>query len=454
MQQDIYMNIQELTCSRNGIRITLNKQGENIYVKSRHPIKYGCYSEIETDEAVFQFNMNNEIIGMQGQKDNWPSSQEWLKRTAGNDWVYYSTGGYSGTYESFGNGFLAEPIHFRIPSPYNEIYKATGEYYIPNFSYNSNSILGFDPFKETSVQNLVNSWYDILKSHLNSFDFKESFASFIDDVLKTTPEILEDRAEVLFNIIGSRPSVLPPDTRHVDYNVIPLSLSEGCLHKCAFCKIKNKRPFSTRTTEDVDKQIKDLKQFYGRNLINYNAIFLGDHDTLNSEEDFIIENAKKAIKQFGFDNSYMQGSSIYLFGSVNSFLNKNDFFFKKLEQMECRTFINLGLESADQTTLDYLGKPISAKKVKESFKRMVAINQEFNNIEITANFIIGDELSPEHYNAFLKLTRDELNVPQNKGAVYLSPLFSKIPSRSMLFHFNQLKRLSRIPTYLYTIQRL
>jgi len=455
MQPAKYRNRQEHTCSRHGIHITLNKQGENIYVKSRHPVKYGCYSEIETPEAIFQFNQNNEIIGLQGKQDNWPSSREWLKRTAGNDWVYYSTGGYSGTYESFGKDFLAEPIHFKIPSPYNEIYKATGEYYVPNFSYHSNSILGVDPFNETPVQSLIYSWYEILNTSFNlSGDFPEPFASFINEVLKITPQILQDRAKKLFEIIGSRPSVLPPDTRHVDYNVIPLSLSEGCLYKCGFCEIKNKRPFSTRTTDEVEKQIEQLKQLYGRNLVNYNAIFLGDHDALNSKEDFIIETAEKAIKQFGFHNSYMQGCSLYLFGSVDSFLASNDSLFQQLEQMGCRIFINLGFESADQATLDYLGKPISAKQVNESFKRMIYINQKFDNIEITANFILGDELPPEHYSAFFQLTREGLKHPHNKGTIYLSPVFSKAPSRSMLFYFNQIKHLSRLPTYLYTIQRL
>ncbi|MCF8010294.1 MAG: radical SAM protein [Clostridiales bacterium] len=455
MPQKEYMNRQEDTCFRRGIRITLNKKGEDIYVKSRHPVKYGCYSEIETPEAVFQFNLNNEIVGMQGQQDNWPSSLEWLKRTTGNDWVYYSTGGYSGTYESFGKDFLTEPIHFKIPSPYNEIYKAIGEYYVPNFSYISNSVLGVDPFNETSVQNLISSWYDILNTSLQpSCDFPEPFASFINEVLKITPQILQDRANKLFNIIGSRPSVLPPDTRHVDYNVIPLSLSEGCIYKCAFCEVKNNRPFSTRTASEVEKQIEQLKQLYGHNLLNYNAIFLGDHDALNSNKDFIIENAEKAIKQFGLRNSCMHGCSLYLFGSVDSFLASNDSFFQQLEKIGCRTYINLGLESADQATLDYIGKPISAKQVIESFKRMMYINQEFNNIEITANFILGDELPPEHYSTFFQLAREGLDHPQNKGTIYISPFFSTMPSRSMLFYFNQIKRLSRLPTYLYTIQRL
>jgi len=455
MLKQEYINKQEITCSQNGIRITLNKQGKNIYEKSRHPVKYGCFSEIETPEAIFQLNLNNEIIGLQGRGDNWPSSLEWLKRTIGNDWIYYSTGGYSGTYETFGQGFLAEPICFKIPSPYNEIYKATGEYYVPNFLYSTNSILGVDSFNEPAVKELIHSWYNILKNSLNNLkDLSEPFASFTNEVLQITPEILKDRANKLFNIIGSRPSVLPPDTRHVDYNVIPLSISQGCLYKCAFCEIKNKHFFKTRTIKEVEQQIKEIKHFFGPNLINYSAIFLGDHDALNCAEDFIIASVKKAIKEFGLNNSYMQGCSLYLFGSVDSFLASNYSLFQKLEQMSCRTYINLGFESFDQKTLDHLGKPISSEQVKESFRRMMDINKSFHNIEITANLLMGEELSLEHYNAFLQQIRDSLGHRYNKGCIYFSPFITEKPSRSMLFYFNQIKQLSRLPTYLYTIQRL
>lgn len=63
---------------------------------------------------------------------------EWLKRTKGNDWVYYSTGGYAGVFE------------------------AIGEYYLPNFAYPPNNLLGGQPFCENTISGLTNSWYQRL----------------------------------------------------------------------------------------------------------------------------------------------------------------------------------------------------------------------------------------------------------------------------------------------------
>ena len=103
-------------------RINLEKRGSSSYQKLSFPIHCGVYSEIETKSHVFHFNLNHEIIRAKGKGRGWPHPHEWLKRTPGNDWVYYSTGGYTGVFE------------------------ATGEYYLPNFQYPTNNLLGGDPF--------------------------------------------------------------------------------------------------------------------------------------------------------------------------------------------------------------------------------------------------------------------------------------------------------------------
>ena len=84
------------------LNITLNKHGSDRYTKASYPIRYGRFSEIKTSDHTFQFNLNGEIKFIQGLGKNWPDPSERLKRTVGNDWVYYSTGGYSGVYDSFG----------------------------------------------------------------------------------------------------------------------------------------------------------------------------------------------------------------------------------------------------------------------------------------------------------------------------------------------------------------
>ncbi len=135
-----------LTAEAGDYRVTLYKKGADTYAKTRHPVAHGLYHEIRTPDAVLQFNLYNEIVRARGLDEGWPSDREWLKRTLGDDWVYYSTGGYGGRHETFGAGSLPQPIRFHIPTLYSEIFRATGEYYLPNLSYPSNAILGDQPF--------------------------------------------------------------------------------------------------------------------------------------------------------------------------------------------------------------------------------------------------------------------------------------------------------------------
>jgi radical SAM superfamily enzyme YgiQ (UPF0313 family) len=144
-----------------------------------------------------------------------------LKRTAGNDWNYYSTGGYTGVFE------------------------ATGEYYLPNFRYPTNNLLGGQPFLQTEVAELVDNWHQILSGirdrvccSLPGDKVRDEHGLLLEKMVANSPQLLEDKARRLFEIIGSRVSVMPPDARHVDYNVIPVTISRGCLYKCQFCRVK------------------------------------------------------------------------------------------------------------------------------------------------------------------------------------------------------------------------
>ena len=107
--------------------ITPDKKGAREYSKVSYPLRYGSFAEIRTPDYIFQFNLNGEIKFISGQGINWPDPSEWLKRTVTNDWIYYSTGGYSGVYDSF------------------------GEYYLPCLSYPSNTINLSDPFNNNAV---------------------------------------------------------------------------------------------------------------------------------------------------------------------------------------------------------------------------------------------------------------------------------------------------------------
>ncbi len=413
------------------LRISLNKTGSRRYARMSYPIHCGLFSEVETRDWLLHFNLNNEIIRAKGKSRNWPHPHEWLKRNMGNDWIYYSTGGYTGVFE------------------------ATGEYYLPNLPYKSNGLLGGNPFAEAAVEDLIDSWPRILGQVRKSrIGMPAGIGDFLDEAIANSPETLAAKADSLFSICGGRSTVLPPDTRHVDYNVIPVTIATGCLYKCRFCEVKNKRPFAAKTMEEIRAQIEQLKTVYGRDLPNYNSLFLGEHDALQAGSTLILATLDETYSAFAFDHGYIDGCSVFLFGSVTSLLNTPDSFFEELDQRPYDVYINIGLESADQQTLDLLGKPLTSALVEEAFGRIQAINDRWARTEITANFVLDDNLPETHLPAFLRLVRESLPRVKPKGCVYLSPLRFGQPSRSQTFGFNRLKVLSRVPTFLYIIQRL
>jgi hypothetical protein len=138
---------------------------------------------------------------------------------------------------------------------------------------------------------------------------------------------------------------------------------------------------------------------------------------------------------------------------VDSFLRAEEGLFEELNRLPFQTWLNLGLESVDQETLNRLGKPLKAEKVEEAFDRMLAINRQYDRLEVTANFVIDPGLPPAHWESLERLTCEGFPHSSDKGAIYLSPL--KPEGRSELRRrFKELKMKSRLPLYLYILQCL
>lgn len=395
------------------------------------PIHAGVFTEIELQDLQLHFNLNGEIIRAKGKGSGWTHPHEWLKRTMGNDWIYYSTGGYTGVYET------------------------TGEYYLPNMPYTTNGLLGGKPFQLDEVNTVIETWQDRITGIIKTEpSLPDDFRHFLESIAKNSQQSLAAKAAYLFSICGGRSTVLPPDTRHVDYNVIPLTVANGCLYKCRFCEVKNKKPFAPKSTDEIRSQIQHLKELYSHDLCNYNSIFLGEHDALHRGAATLLDTLDSCYEEFGFATSYISGCNAFLFGSASSLLNTPESFFKDLQQLPYAVYINIGLESADQQTLDMLGKPITTEIVTECFQRIQSINDTYSKTEVTANFVFDEGLPENHVPSFLHLVRDSLDRSKPKGCIYLSPLKFGSPSRAQTFVFNRLKVLSRVPTFLYIIQRL
>jgi radical SAM superfamily enzyme YgiQ (UPF0313 family) len=275
-------------------------------------------------------------------------------------------------------------------------------------------------------------------------------------VAANSPDYLRQRANRLHSILKARVSVLPPDCRHVDYDVMPLMITDGCLYNCSFCEVKTGIDLSCRSRREIMDQLIALKEFFGPDLSNYNSIYLGQHDALGAEADDIIFAAEQAYTLLDINKSYMQEPRLFLFGSAESFVKMEEYLWRSLNRLPFYTYVNLGLESFDDETLRFLKKPVSSAVMQKAFTQMAAINKRYENIEVTANFLLGADLPANHVASLVAHLSDS-GIPEGgsgKGCIYISPLKGSKNRKELLAQFRTIKQKSRFQTFLYLIQRL
>ena len=411
------------------------KKGKGMLAKQTFPRRPYQYSEIRTPGFEFCFDLNGEIISIRGLAPDWPHPAEHFKRTVGNDWVYYTVGDKSGS---------------------EGIISWMGEYYLPCLPYVSNPVWDVKCFSNPVVMMALGEWSQLYANlyMANSKGLYPRAKDLIKQILANDDQTLHERSQQLNQIIGGRISVLPPDTRHVNYNIIPVTIADGCLYHCKFCCVKSDQKFQKRSKESVLDQITALKDHFGADRSNYHALFLGNHDALAAGDDLICFAAEQAYGAFGFRERMRQDPFLYLFGSVGSFLGAGETLFEKLNELPFYTYINIGFESIDANTLTGIGKPVTAEQVQEAFKKMMEINAGYNRIEVTGNFIMGENLPADHYLSLAELLKNADVINKSKGAIYLSPLKDSPNKRELLPQFYQLKEESRLPVFVYLIQRL
>jgi hypothetical protein len=421
--------------SPDNLAISVEKQYPAKIAKASFPLRYGKYSEIRTSEYEFLFNLNGEIKFIRGLNTRWPHPAEQLKRTDGNDWVYYTVGDTSGA---------------------DGIISWLGEYYLPCLPYPSNSVWEINYFANPEIMNGFAAWSQLYANlHAARKDRLHVKAKeLVNSIINNHDGVLQERSRKLNEILGDRPTVLPPDTRHVDYEVIPLLIADGCLYHCGFCCVKSTQRFKARSKANIMEQIRNLKEFYGRNLENFSALFLGNHDALGAGDELICSSALEAYSAFGFGGQRKIYPSLFLFGSVHSLLGSKYTLFEKLNQLPFHTFINLGFESCDSSTLAQIGKPLADTEVLDAFNKMSEINTAYENIEVSGNFVIGKGLSDDHYQSLKELLRNTVAASATKGTIYLSPLKDIPKKRELLPMIQEMQKQSKIPVYIYLIQRL
>lgn len=231
-------------------------------------------------------------------------------------------------------------------------------------------------------------------------------------------------------------------------------VADGCLYDCRFCRVKSGRGFQLRSREEITRQIEGLRGLLGADLVNYNAVFLGQHDALHAGEEIVEFAARTALEGLELERSLMRDRNLFLFGSVDSMAQTTDSLFAVLDDLPFYTWINIGLESFDQTTLTELGKPVEVAGVRQAFARMQEVNGRYSKVEISANLVLGCDLPATHEESLVEHAARGLDRPYGKAAMYLSPMDGPERGKEIRRRFRAIKNASRLPTYLYVIQRL
>lgn len=406
------------------------KISQNPYLKT-----HGTHAKIKTPDHEFIFNRNGEIRFIRGLGTAWPHPSEQLKRTDGNDWVHYSVGD-----DSTENGIISW----------------MGDYYLPCLPYPSNPVWEVNYMANPAVMTAFAAWSQLfatLYDKVQSNTLAPNAMELARQILAHDDQTLFNRSQNLKQIIGTPVSVLPPDTRHVDYDVIPLVIADGCLYNCRFCCVKSAQKFQPRSQTAIQAQIRRLREYYGHNLENYNAVFLGNHDALAAGESLVCTAAEAAFAQLGFNDGREATPRLFMFGSVKALADANRSFFERLDRLPFQTVVNIGLESVDPDTLRQIGKPLSPAKVVNAFEKICTLNDTLTNVELTANFLMGTHLGKGHYQSLAALLAHAPQQNRKKGGIYLSPVKDSPKKRELLPQFRQIKAQSRLPVFIYLIQR-
>jgi radical SAM superfamily enzyme YgiQ (UPF0313 family) len=414
------------------LEIIFDVRGRDDWAKFSFPVYYGMFVRVRWEGYEFDFSLRGHLKRISGNASVWPSPLEQIKRTDANDLIYYGVYGYEDTYDLIKNYYV----------PYNAIYD------LPVFSekplespYVKKALVAFDRLTERAKE--------IVPMMENG-----RLRSFLAKVATHDREVLALEGERLHGIMGGTLPVLPPDTTNVDYEVIPVMVMDGCTQNCGFCQFKTDKKCKIRTGENIAGQISGLKELLGEDLINYNSVVLGENNALAAGAEVLEFTAEEAHEILSLGKSYYKGdSNLFLFGSVDFFLEAKERSFESLNGLPYNTCLNIGLESPDDDTLNLIGKSLTAEAVREAFRKALYINDTYDRINITSNFILGKDLPQRHLEE-LKNLLAEVDRRQEKGTIYLSPLIGASDRRQILREFKEIKRASRLPVYLYLMQRL
>ncbi|MEJ2691025.1 MAG: radical SAM protein, partial [Deltaproteobacteria bacterium] len=89
-----------------------------------------------------------------------------------------------------------------------------------------------------------------------------------------------------------------------------------------------------------------------------------------------------------------------------------------------------------------------------AFQKALQVNNRFQNIEVSGNFVLGANLPDSHTASLFEHLGKTAAGGKGKMTVYCSPLSGEADRRKLLGQFREMKRRSFHDTWLYLIQRL
>jgi hypothetical protein len=416
------------------IEILFDHGGRRDWGKYTFPVIYGMPVVVRWQRHEFHFNLLGQVRRIFSGARYWPNAQETLKRTIANDWIFMSTFGYEGSYSLMKTHYVPLTA-YHDPALFLEDEKPLDSPYV------AQALEMFDAFVEHAGELAGNG-------------ASPRAAEFLAKVARFGRPALDAERQRLYDINGGHLTVLPPDTIDVEYEIIPLQISDGCTGGCAFCKFNDGIGFHVRDRANVKKQVSELRDFFGPDLMNYNAVVLGQNDALAAGAHAIDFAARLAYEELNIAESYHEGSFLYMFGGAHTLLDADEELFEALDNLPFENIhVNVGLESPHEQTLDILGKPQSAADVRYAFEKIRHINSDFKKLNVSCNFVVGDDLPRDHVDAVRDLLSGA-DTRMMKGTAFISPLENAASPRLTRNDFTSIKLAARMPVYLYLVQRL
>ena len=366
------------------VLIRTNRQGQKECGNFSFPARPARYHHVETEDLTIHFSLAWRPIFLQAKKC-WPNPAEWLKISLSGRPLYYSSLGY---------GDLASLFHqFYVPIELG-----------PQRDVSANNV------NERVAAKMALSKMEALAGANAGAEEKDPLWGKVIGGLRFWNRFFIVKFP---SLLRAKVNVLPPDCMLCDYDVFPVILATGCLYNCGFCRFKDGTDHSPRTKMEIESQTDRLLHTLRDEKTMFKGVFLGNQDALGVSDGLIFYAIALVREKMPWIKN------VFLFASADSLLKKDMSFFSHLEESGLNYFINVGIESVDETTVALLKKPVSKDRVMAAWHFINLINQRFPQVEISLNILVNQGLPHSHWTELFELLQEETPFP--KGTIYLVP---------------------------------